>query len=435
MDKLGVIVPYRNRTEHLEEFLPAIETYLSRKGIEYVVIVVEQDDGKAFNRGMLCNIGFKEAKKHRCNYVVFHDVDMIPMNVDYSFSEHPIHLATDELPFDSYFGGITIFPTEVFSRINGFSNRYWGWGYEDDDLLYRCTVKEVPLVHKEVKVKSIEEDSVVFNGINSFAKLSNTINVNRDFKIKTKIVLGDLIYNENKEVDIFPIFNIKGYDLELAFTSFNRLILKVFDSKTKFYQIYTDITKEKEFDIEVSYTAKTTTIELKVNGEEIGEEKLDNTIFNYNSVKSIFVGTDSDLENFYSGVIKTFIIEDEAGQSVTELNSTKIEHYKLVDQTLNDNNAMLFNTSIEKPKLPSKVDIYSPYRRKSTIHRLKHPSNGFNGGRWGSDLTRWNELKFVNEVAKGTANIDNDGLYDLTFTLHSRKKSDDRKIITLNIGL
>lgn len=435
MDKLGVIVPYRNRAEHLEEFLPAIKTYLTRKAIDYVVIIVEQDDGKAFNRGTLCNIGFTEAKKLRCDYVVFHDVDMIPMTVDYSRTNKPIHLATDDLPFESYFGGITLFPSDQFELINGFSNKYWGWGYEDDDLLYRCIINEIPLDHREVKVTPIEKDSVVFNGINSFAKLSNPINIKRDFKIKTKIVLGDLIFNENKEVDIFPIFNIKGYDFELAFTSFRRLILKVFDKNIKFYQIYTDITKEREFDIEVSYIAKTTTIILKVNDKVVGEEKLESTIFNYSSVKSIFIGADSDLDNFYSGVIKSFTIEDEAGGIVTELDSTKIEHYKLIDQSSKNNNAPLFNTAIMKPELPNKVDIHFPYRRKSTVRKLKHPGNGFNGGRWESDLTRWNELKFINEVSKGYANTSEDGLADLTFTLHNKERSDDKKVITMNIGL
>ena len=141
--KLGVIVPYRNRPEHLDLFKRRITRYLERHEIPYELIIIEQDNAKMFNRGMLLNIGFSYAKKMKCDYVVFHDIDMIPIDVDYSYSEFPIHLATGFINskreiFDTYFGGVTMFPIDLFEKIDGYSNKYWGWGYEDDDLLLRC---------------------------------------------------------------------------------------------------------------------------------------------------------------------------------------------------------------------------------------------------------------------------------------------------------
>ena len=142
--KLGVIVPYRNREEHLKVFLKKTTKYLNARKIDYEIIVVHQDDAKLFNRGMLLNIGFKIAESYECDYVVFHDVDMIPLIVDYSYSDIPLHLATDFITkngekkremFDQYFGGVTMITMEDFEKINGYSNKYWGWGYEDDDLL------------------------------------------------------------------------------------------------------------------------------------------------------------------------------------------------------------------------------------------------------------------------------------------------------------
>ena len=120
--KVGIIVPYRNRVKHLEEFKKSTTDYLNNKGYtNYVIIIVEQDNAKLFNRGMLLNIGFKEAKKLRCDYVVFHDVDMLPIYVDYSFSEIPLHLATNfdlisgqDGVFDEYFGGVTMFTIQDF---------------------------------------------------------------------------------------------------------------------------------------------------------------------------------------------------------------------------------------------------------------------------------------------------------------------------------
>jgi predicted glycosyltransferase involved in capsule biosynthesis len=135
-NKLGVIIPYRDRYEQLIGFKKTLIEYLNYKGIDFELIVVEQDDAKMFNRGKLLNIGFIYAKKLKCNYVVFHDVDMLPLDVDYSYSEIPLLLASNfkttdgikKVSSDQYFSGVTLFPIELFEKINGYSNEYWGWG-------------------------------------------------------------------------------------------------------------------------------------------------------------------------------------------------------------------------------------------------------------------------------------------------------------------
>ena len=90
--KLGIIVPYRDRHEQLEQFKKIVRFYFKTNKIDFELIIVEQDDAKLFNRGMLLNIGFTHAEKLGCDYVVFHDVDMIPIDVDYSYSNKHIHL-------------------------------------------------------------------------------------------------------------------------------------------------------------------------------------------------------------------------------------------------------------------------------------------------------------------------------------------------------
>ena len=89
--KLGVIVPYRNRRTHLQQFIPSISKHLNKQKIRHEIIVVEQSDDKAFNRGKLLNIGVQKPLTLKCDYVMLHDVDMLPIDVDYSYVNRPTH--------------------------------------------------------------------------------------------------------------------------------------------------------------------------------------------------------------------------------------------------------------------------------------------------------------------------------------------------------
>jgi len=187
--KLGVIVPFRNRFEHLQTFKKRIIPYLNERGIDFELIVVEQDDEKAFNRGKLLNVGFLYAKKSNCDYVVFHDVDMVPEDVDYSYSELPLHMATnftgetERIVFDEYFGGVTMFPSIMFEHINGYSNDYWGWGYEDTDLLHRCRINGVPLDIKKIEMRGGNVASLKFNGVDAYVKCKNFFKQRQEFTL------------------------------------------------------------------------------------------------------------------------------------------------------------------------------------------------------------------------------------------------------------
>jgi hypothetical protein len=144
--RIGVIVPYRNREEHLERFVPYLRDHLKEQGLSFRILIVEQLDDLPFNRGALLNMGAQLCHDD-CDFFCFHDVDLLPKEVDYTPGSQPISLVscrTNEftshrefLP-PHFFGGVTVISKEQFYLVNGFSNRFWGWGFEDDNFLFRC---------------------------------------------------------------------------------------------------------------------------------------------------------------------------------------------------------------------------------------------------------------------------------------------------------
>lgn len=165
---LIVIVPYRDRKRHLGIFTKYMAAYLRACSIPYKIMVIEQEHGKLFNRGKLLNIGFAIADKldaDKANYYIMHDVDMLPIMADYEPCKVPTHLITDAsqfangLPYEGYFGGVTLFPREHFILINGYSNDYWGWGSEDDDLLRRIRKMGLTPERREIGIfESLEHE-------------------------------------------------------------------------------------------------------------------------------------------------------------------------------------------------------------------------------------------------------------------------------------
>nr|XP_003407363.1 LOW QUALITY PROTEIN: beta-1,4-galactosyltransferase 1 [Loxodonta africana] len=148
--KVAIIIPFRNRQEHLKYWLYYLHPILQRQQLDYGVYVINQDGDSMFNRAKLLNIGFQEAlKDYDYNCFVFSDVDLIPMddhNTYRCFSQpRHISVAMDKfgfsLPYVQYFGGVSALSKQQFLTINGFPNNYWGWGGEDDDIFNRLVFK------------------------------------------------------------------------------------------------------------------------------------------------------------------------------------------------------------------------------------------------------------------------------------------------------
>jgi hypothetical protein len=430
MDKLGIIVPFRNRHEHLSKFKKSIVDYLTKSNINFELIIVQQDNARLFNRGMLLNIGFKEAKKLKCDYVVFHDVDMLPIDVDYSYSNTPVHLATDNIPFESYFGGITLFPSELFEKINGFSNLYWGWGFEDDDLRYRCIKNNVPF-QNIIADTFINQKLPIFNGVDAYATIPNIINYNRSFKIELDINLDRVIYDVNKQFDIFPILTIQGYDFKLFYNSFNRFYLQLFDKKGNYYDVHSDIVTTSKNKILIQYNKKENTIKFVVN-DVVNVIQFSNYIYNYSNVDNIIIGTGSTNENFFKGTINELLLEQN-DEILIHYNNYNITEYCFTDISGNKNNGKFFNVYLDYFKPFVNHYSYVPFRRNSKLVKLKHDDCGFNGGRWIDDNSRWNQLRYNNEVQLGYHDDIDDGLSTLKYYKYGVETIGNIK--TINVGI
>ena len=115
----------------MNQFVPHLSNFLDKKGIDHTIYIVHQRDEFLFNRGLMKNIGAKQAFDDGCDYIVWHDIDMIPEDdtCDYSYpGETPKHIAVQisqsdyQLKYQEYFGGAVLFTKEQVEKTNGYSN-------------------------------------------------------------------------------------------------------------------------------------------------------------------------------------------------------------------------------------------------------------------------------------------------------------------------
>ncbi|XP_059019986.1 beta-1,4-galactosyltransferase 4 isoform X3 [Mustela nigripes] len=135
--------------------LEHLHPFLQRQQLDYGVYVIHQAGSKKFNRAKLLNVGYLEAlKDENWDCFIFHDVDLVPENDLnlYKCEEQPKHLVVGRnstgyrLRYSGYFGGVTALSREQFFKVNGFSNNYWGWGGEDDDLRLRVELHKMKII-------------------------------------------------------------------------------------------------------------------------------------------------------------------------------------------------------------------------------------------------------------------------------------------------
>lgn len=168
--KYSIIIPYRDREEHLSILLPRLQEVFDGK--DYEIIVSEQDNDDNFQISCVQNVGYEQSTGE---IVIFHQVDYIPTdNVSYEVGEIPILPARigifldkdnkstreyTDIPAgyrkwsnqidDRFYGGVICMKRHHFETINGFNPKYRGWGNEDEDLRERFVWANIPVKRNE----------------------------------------------------------------------------------------------------------------------------------------------------------------------------------------------------------------------------------------------------------------------------------------------
>lgn len=314
-DKLAIIVPYRDREKHLNVFIPHMNSFLTNKGIDYTIFLAEQADNRPFNYGKLCNAVVNEISEDY-TYFCFHDIDMLPITdeCDYGYPETPIHLATNveahnnKLPYPQYFGGVILISREDFEFANGYSNEYWGYGFEDLDLLKRLE-KSGAYLEKYYDLKQVysyydKEDILPYR--------IEDVEISNNNKIHTitgiELPIGTRLYGPQNP--LMKSFTNSSFTLSLWFKDTSEFIEKVNlfafegcdtglflsedlqDNRYLTAQIWNDLEEHYEVTIEYYkdkwnnvvfiYDKEKNSIKLILNNRKVQEKKLyDFKIFDY----------------------------------------------------------------------------------------------------------------------------------------------------------
>jgi len=480
MKKLAVIVPYNK--DHIEDFTSHFEHYMGTKKLpNYSLIFIKQKSNRPLNKGKLFNIGYS-LNKDKYDYFCFHDSDLIPISdeCDYTYEEKPISLVgmrniikfgeqskiedfdDFDLPYDEYFGGATLFTKESFEKINGYSNHYWGVGYEDYDLLLRCVIKELP-IRKEIEVEPSKTYGS-FNGINSHiripvgnAKIKNSTSkgftMSAWFRAKDEPPYGADVDSNRCE---YFIFSRPGYHMGLSYThgGFLKGVAWVRghgngEREAKVLQHPTRYDEWHHTSLVVDDMKQE--IILYLDGQEVSKESYEGELMPYHG-KPFYIGVgDPNLSlwrNFYKGqiaevglwsnalnaaevnqVFRKGII-DSQGEYTTAKLPVGVWDFKggyddrTFDISGSGNHAKFYNVNFANKSLKTHKERYLPYRRSGAYGYISNRNDYLNLeqlSRSEHPEIRTNRNTFNKKIKNQMDDIDKDGLTTTKFRIVNRE--------------
>ena len=451
--KLGVCVPYRNREVHMHEFIPKVGKYLKMQGIEFQMYFIHQCDDKLFNRGATKNIGAKIALEEGCDYVVFHDIDMIPdLDGGASYAPPngiPTHIATNisqmdyGLKYHEYFGGAVIFSKKDLLATNGYSNNYWDWGMEDDDLFWRCHLEgltNVTYYGKPIKNQKYAH----FNGETSKIKLpfkkeyrgltssSHTISILVRNQHQTEKAGIFLIGDAKTRYIEHPIFRIPGYDYGISFNNSRAISLTYWNNFNNHNYMWIKRYADQWSWVTATFDDVNKTSHFYLNGTEVDSKaghgspsphKWDSKLKTY-GLQDIYLGHTPSfpdkLHGFFKGDLAKVYAWNKclSPEEVLKLNNSIPQDNLIIDLDFNnpktEYKAKDITLSIEDSlEVPNSI---IPHRRTGRFRCLPHKDEGLVNGGWvKGETTARNEKRYVTQMQQGKINYKEDGIKQVQY--------------------
>jgi hypothetical protein len=138
--RLAIIVPCMGCEKQIQRFYDHISVYLEKHAIDYHIFVVTQIDSNGFNRGAVINAGVHMLQNQRFDYICMHDIDRWPTaELSPEWYQIPEKGVASHPHFEPVAGAILLLRTADYISAGGFSNHFWGWGWEDNDLAERMS--------------------------------------------------------------------------------------------------------------------------------------------------------------------------------------------------------------------------------------------------------------------------------------------------------
>ena len=210
---IAIIFPYRDQKEQKrEEQLNNILSYyknINNPNID--IFIIEQANDKLFNKGTLLNIGHKIiSSKNKYQNEIHHDIDMLPDNerIKYFFNDNVIACKINNKKYNgssNFVGGILSIPLNIMDQINGYSNNFWGWGREDDNLYKRLYAQQIKIYRPNkgnvTEIEHIKANKLYINDNFKNNYDNNSITHRNELKNGFNSGLSDLSYDIiNKEI-------------------------------------------------------------------------------------------------------------------------------------------------------------------------------------------------------------------------------------------
>lgn len=442
--KLGICIPYRNRKEHIEELIPLLSDHLNYHNIPHKFYVGHQVDDKLFNRGAMKNIAAYHAFEDGCDYIAWHDVDMTPNDDDCDYSypgEYPIHIATKlskygfKLGYEQYFGGVILFTKEQVEKTNGYSNEYWDWGQEDDDLFWRTyyegltTYKVFKKYNKRRVVEFNGDDSLlalrVNRDISSCLHQDHTISILFSADQQPEKVPIWLVGDEEKKFIEYPLIRKDGsFNWGISFNNSRAVTSLVFDRNSDYHYNYAKRFENQWTWVTVTYDSETKNSYLYINDElnfnvngvkENIPQHIGQRLKTHDSIKPILLGVCTHTNTYLKGKIAEVKIYNKFVEDINTVFEDKtnlVLHYNfdISDEDIVNKYEMYSNNTTFSSEDIEVKDMILPYRRECSFDCIYHDDEGYVDGKWvKGETTARNEKRFVTEMQQNKINYKEEG--------------------------